>query len=61
LFTGYKHKHIRDLADINTSFDQSAVVIIENKIFSGSSRSAALCLQRGGNEVYNQWTMLHRK
>ena len=58
LFTGYKHKHIRDLADINTSFDQSAVVIIENKIFSGSSRSAALCLQRGGNEFHRSYDSL---
>jgi len=44
LFTGYKHKHLRDLAGIDTSFESSAVVIIENKMFNGSSRSAALCL-----------------
>ena len=57
LFTGYKHKHIRDLAGVNTSFDNSAVVIIENKIFSGSSRSAALCLQKGGNEFHRNYDL----
>lgn len=58
LFTGYKHKHLQDLAGIDTSFDNSAVVIIENKIFSGSSRSAALCLQTGGNEFHRNYDSL---
>ena len=53
LFTGYKHKHIRDI-----SSDNSAVVIIENKAFSGSSRSAALCLQRGGNKFHKNYDLL---
>ena len=58
LFTGYKHEHIQDLAGIDTSFENSAVVIIENKIFNGSSRSAALCLQRGGNEFHRNYDLL---
>jgi hypothetical protein len=59
LFTGYKHKHIQDLLGIDTSFENSAVVIIENKIFSGSSRSAALCLQRGGNDFHGYYDILN--
>lgn len=60
LFTGYKHKHLQDLAGIDTSFDNSAVVIIENKIFSGSSQSAALCLQRGGDDFHKNYDLLKR-
>ena len=60
LFTGYKHKHLQNLTGVDTSFDNSAVVIIENKTFSGSSRSAALCLQRGGNAFHRNYDLLKR-